>query len=59
MLPAVQKGSKVLADAMEALLGVFVLAGGHPAALAFLQVRFRMGGEPLPQGQKGGARQRL
>lgn len=34
-----QKGSKVLADAMEALLGAFVVAGGHSAALAFLQVR--------------------
>lgn len=34
-----QKGSKVLADAMEALLGAFVATGGHSAALAFLQVR--------------------
>lgn len=36
--PPEQKGSKVLADAMEALLGAFVVAGGHSAALAFLQV---------------------
>ena len=33
-----QKSSKVLADAMEALLGAFLVAGGHSAALAFLQV---------------------
>lgn len=36
-VPSKQKGSKVLADAMEALLGAFVVAGGHSAALAFLQ----------------------
>lgn len=32
-----QKSSKVLADAMEALLGAFLVAGGYTAALAFLQ----------------------
>ncbi|KAL4418837.1 hypothetical protein ABPG77_001500 [Micractinium sp. CCAP 211/92] len=34
---AVRKSSKVLADAMEALLGAFLVAGGHAAALAFMQ----------------------
>lgn len=36
-VPNPQKSSKVLADAMEALLGAFLVAGGHSAALAFLQ----------------------
>ena len=35
-----QKTSKVLADAMEALLGAFLAAGGYGAALAFLQVEW-------------------
>ena len=36
-VPCLQKSSKVLADAMEALLGAFLVAGGYPAALALLQ----------------------
>jgi len=44
-LPAalLQKSSKVLADAMEALLGAFLVAGGHTAALAFLRVSCTVG----------------
>lgn len=38
-LATLQKSSKVLADAMEALLGAFLVAGGHSAALAFLQAK--------------------
>ena len=48
--PRLQKGSKVLADAMEALLGAFAVAGGHLAALAFLQV----GGLGWEWGGRGG-----
>lgn len=39
---SLQKSSKVLADAMEALLGAFLVAGGHTAALAFLQASRRL-----------------
>ncbi|KAL4860046.1 Endoribonuclease Dicer 1 [Chlorella vulgaris] len=34
---AVKKSSKVLADAVEALLGAFLVSGGHSTALAFMQ----------------------